>query len=95
MSLSNSLAFNNPACKFVPPLALPKLASSKFLLANSLRGLASLYGVSPRLFPEKPTKAICALFTLLSKVSANVLAPLTALSHLLPTSAQYLFPIQS
>lgn len=82
MSLSNSLAFNNPACKFVPPLALPKLASSKFLLANSLRVLASLYGVvSPRLFPEKPTKAIYALFTLLSKVSANVLAPLTALSH--------------
>ena len=72
MSLSNSLAFNNPACKFVPPLALPKLASSKFLLSNSLRGLASL---------EKPTKAICALFTLLSKVLANVLAPLTALSH--------------
>ena len=72
MSLSNSLAFNNPACKFVPPLALPKLASSKFILANSLRVSASL---------EKPTKAICALFTLLSKVSANVLAPLTALSH--------------
>ena len=85
MSLSNSLAFNNPACKFVPPFALPKSVLSKLVLANSLRGLASL---------EKPTKAICALFTLLSKVSANVLAPLTALSHLLPTSAQYLFPIQ-
>ena len=95
MSLSNSLASYNPACKFVPPFALPKSVLSKLVLENSLNTVASLNAVSllPS-FPEKATRAILAVGIFLSKVLANVLAPLTALSHLLPTSAQYLFPIQ-